>query len=176
MKKLHPVILFVMVFHTCTVFAHGPARVKLQDQITIAAPPEKVWSLIADFCSVKDWNPLITDCSNDGGNEPGAVRTISLDNGAMVTQKLSKRLPEKMLLQYYMTEPNPDAYPVNSHGVTLQVNADENGGSVLQLKGNFYRLFQGQTPPAGQTDEDGKKALMRIHRAGMENIKKLAEQ
>lgn len=157
-------------------FAHGPSRVKLQEQIAIAAPAEKVWAIIADFCSIKDWNPLVTACESDAGNKPDSVRRITLDNGAVVQQKLAKYQADRYRMQYYMLANNPAAYPVNSHGVIWMVIPNEDGGATLQLKGNFYRLFPGPTPPAGQRDEDGKAALMRIARAGMENVKKLAEQ
>ncbi len=176
MKPLSRFCLYVLTLCTGTVaLAHGPARVKLQDQIEIAAPPEKVWAIIADFCSIKDWNPLVEDCQNDKGNEKDAVRVITLDNGARVEQKLARWQPEHLRLQYYMIKANPDAYPVNTHGVMLSVLSADNGGSILELKGNFYRIFPGQSPPPGQTDADGKAALMRIHRAGMENVKRLAE-
>ncbi|MHC8441622.1 MAG: SRPBCC family protein [Candidatus Eutrophobiaceae bacterium] len=177
MKRISHVAAWLLWLASFALAAHGPARVKLADKIDINAPAEKVWGIISDFCGVKNWNPLITDCANDKGNETGSVRTITLDNGVQVEQTLAKHMPDRFRIQYYMTKKNPEAYPISSHGVIFTIIPNEDGkSSILELKGNFYRLFQGQTPPAGQTDEDGKAALMRIHRAGMENVKKLAEQ
>jgi len=174
--RLSKLFLFCIVFIPSIALAHGPARVKLLDSIEIAAPPEKVWGIIEDFCSIKDWNPMITACESDNGSQVDAVRTITFENGAKIKEKLAKHDPERFRMQYYMVEKNPDVYPVSSHGVMMTVKPGENGGSILEMKGNFYRLFQGPTPPPGQTDDDGKAALMKIDRAGLENIKKLAEQ
>ena len=156
--------------------AHGPARVKIVEQIEVNAPPEKVWAIISDFCSIKDWHPGITACESDNGTQPDSIRTITVEGGEQLKEKLVKHEPDRYMQQYMMMEPNEKVFPINTHGATITVKEGENGGSIVEWKGAFYRLFPGTNPPPDQTDEAGKEALTKIYRAGLENIKKLAEQ
>ena len=157
-------------------FAHGPARQKIVEEIAVNAPPDKVWGIISDFCSVKDWLPGITACESDNGTQPDSIRIVTLESGEQLTEKLVKHEPDRYSMQYMMMEPNGKVFPINTHGATITVKASDNGGSVVEWKGAFYRLFPGTNPPPDQTDEAGKEALTKLYKAGLESIKKMAEQ
>lgn len=158
------------------VAAHGPSRQKVVEEIEINAEPQKVWEIIADYCSIKDWNPSITACESDNGSQPESIRIITLENGEQVKEKLVKYDPESFKIQYMMVEPNPEAMPVNTHGATISVAPGDNGGSVVTWKGAFYRSFPGPNPPPDQTDEAGKKIITDLYKSGLETIKQKAEQ
>lgn len=157
-------------------FAHGPARQKVMQEIEINAPLDKVWSIISDFCSIKDWNPQVTGCEITEGNpeEAGAIRVITLENGQKLKEKLIKLVPEQNKIQYMLTEPNIEAFPINTHGSTILLS-NEGGKTKVVWKGAFYRSFPGPNPPPELSDEAGQKALTGFYSAGLEKIKTLAE-
>ena len=158
------------------VLAHGPSRQKVVEEIEVNAAPDKVWAVIADYCSIKDWNPLITACESDNGSQPESIRIITLENGEQIKEKLIKYDPESYNIQYMMVEPNPNAMPVNTHGATISVKSNDNGGSIVTWKGAFYRSFPGPNPPPDQTDEAGKEIISNLYKSGLETIKSQAEQ
>ena len=155
--------------------AHGPSRQKVVKDIEIKAPVEKVWAIISDYCAIKDWHPGVKGCESDNGNAPDSIRTITLENGEQVKEKLINHNPEKTMYQYMLAEPNINAFPINTHGATISVIAGENGMAKVEWKGAFYRSFPGPSPPPELSDEAANKALTDFYTVGLENIKKLAE-
>lgn len=156
-------------------FAHGPSRQKVVKEVEINAPPEKVWSLISEYCSIKAWNPLITECESDQGSQPDSVRVITLENGEQLKEKLIKYSPDQMTYQYMMVEPNTDALPINTHGASISVTANGKGGSTVAWKGAFYRSFPGPNPPPELSDEAGHEKVGSFYETGLNHLKKLAE-
>ncbi len=176
MKKIIKTCLLAALFVPALVLAHGPARVLLIEEIDINATPEKVWSVISDYCSIKDWHPMVTDCTSDKNNEPGSVRVITLESGEQISEILAKYKPENFMIQHYMEDGQElKAYPITTHGLTITVSDNGKGGSTLKWKGAFYRSYQGPTPPHELSDEYATEKLTVFYRAGMENIKKLSE-
>lgn len=175
LKIIKSFIVLISMIPLLTL-AHGPSRQKVVEEIEINASPEKVWGIIGEFCSIKDWDPVITACESDNGSQPESIRTITLENGEQVKEKLIKYDPESFKIQYMMVEPNNKAMPINTHGATLMIKSSDSGGSVVTWKGAFYRSFPGPNPPPDQTDEAGKKMITELYKSGLENIKKQAEQ
>ncbi len=50
---------------------------EIQTQIEIAAAPEVVWSILADFAAYPDWNPFVT--SIEGSQAVGEQLTVRLE-------------------------------------------------------------------------------------------------
>lgn len=174
MSKLSGFTLIAVLLIPSLVMAHGPSRQKLVKEIEINAPADKVWSIISDYCSIKDWNPEVTGCENTAGNEPDSVRTVTLQSGQTLEEKLAKYDAEKKSYMYYMIKPNTDAFPVNTHSVMITVS-DNGGTSKVEFKGAFYRSFPGPNPPPDQTDEAAAKALGEFYDKGLQGIKQAAE-
>lgn len=176
MKKIIKTCLLAALFVPALVLAHGPARVLLIEEIEINATPKKVWSVIGDYCSIKDWHPTVTDCTSDKNNELGSIRVITLESGEQIREILAKHKPEKFMLQHYMDDGQElKAYPITTHGLTITVSDNGKGGSIVNWKGAFYRSYQGPTPPHELSDEYATEKLTEFYRAGLENIKKLSE-
>lgn len=167
--------LIIALLVPALALAHGPSRVRIDQTIEINAPAEKVWSIISDFCSIKDWNPAVTGCKSDNGTQPDSNRVITLENGQQMKEKLVKHDPTAHRYQYMLVEPNVDAFPINTHGATITVTED-GGKTIVEWKGAFYRAFPGPNPPPELSDEAASKALTDFYLAGLETIKKLAEQ
>ena len=176
MKRIIKLCLLAVYFAPALVMAHGPSRVLLIEEIEINATPDKIWSVIGDFCSIKDWHPTVTDCTADKGNEPDSLRVITLDGGEQIREILAKHKPDNFLIQHYMEDGQQlKAYPITTHGLTITVSDNGKGSSTLKWKGAFYRSFQGPTPPHELSDEYATEKLTVFYKTGMENIKKLSE-
>jgi hypothetical protein len=175
MSNLLKLILITVLLAPSIVFAHGPSRVKVDKSIEIDAPVEKVWGIISEYCSIKDWNPGVTACEVSNGNQPDSVRTITLQNGKQMKEKLVKYAPETFSYQYMLTEPNVEAMPVNTHGATITVK-DGGGKTIVEWKGAFYRSFPGPNPPPELSDETASRILSDFYTGGLTKIKELAEK
>ncbi len=178
MNNFIKTLLVSLVMIPALAFAHGPARVKVDKEIEINASPDKVWSIISDYCAIKDWHPDISECSADKGSEPESVREITLANGEKVKEKLFKIDGEKKFMQFALELEKGrivEGLPVSTLGGRLSVT-ENGGGSKVEWKGAFYRAFPGQEPPPELSDEACKEAVEKLYTNGLESIKKLAEQ
>lgn len=174
LKLIRPCLIALLLIPVCAV-AHGPSRQKVDKEIEVNAPVAKVWGIISDFCAIKDWNPAVTACESDHGNQPDSMRIITLENGQQMKEKLVKYNAEKFTYQYMMLEPNVNAFPINTHGAVISVKTGADGKSIVEWKGAFYRSFPGPNPPPELSDEAASKALSEFYTKGLEKIKKLAE-
>lgn len=178
MHKQITTLLIAFLLVPGLVLAHGPARVKVSKSIEINASADKVWSLISDYCSIKDWHPDISECNADKGSEPESVREITLANGEVIKEKLFKIDNEKKFMQYAMQLEKGriiEGMPISTHGAKITVSATDSGSKV-EWNGAFYRAFPGQEPPPELSDAACQEALETLYVNGLENIKKLAEQ
>ena len=177
MKNLELIIL-ALIIAPALAFAHGPSRQKVVEEIEINASPDKVWSIISDFCSIQDWHPGIKSCTADNGSKIESVRTIELENGEKIKEKLfkldvgNKRIQYAMQLEKGRVIPG---LPIATHGATMSVS-ESGSGSKVQWKGAFYRSFPGQQPPPDQTDQACIEAVTKLYKTGLEGIKAAAEK
>jgi len=176
MKRTNRAALIGLLLFPALCLAHGPSRQKVVEKIDINAPPNKVWNLISNFCSISKWDPEITACTSDKGTTPNSIRTITLKNGAKVQEQLVRIFPDKHVYQYMMVKPNPKAFPINTHGSKITVADNGKGGSTVTWWGAFYRSYPGPTPPPELSDAAGRKAISALYRAGLEHLKELAEK
>ncbi len=174
--QLRFTLLLIILLLPGLAHAHGPSRQRVIKEVTINASPEKVWEIIREFCSISRWNPGVTDCQTDSADQPETVRTITLQNGEAIQEKLIKHLPDNKRIQYMMVTPNDKALPVSTLGSMLTVTATEEGGSKVEYKGAFYRSFPGPNPPPELSDETAIKLISELYEGGLNQLKALAEQ
>ena len=172
------VLLLLGALLAASAYAHGPSRQKVTEEIAVAAPPGQVWALIADFCSIESWHPGVVACEGEGGNEPGATRVLTVGEagGPQVAEELQKYDAAKMTYKYKITKTAMEVLPVTTYSSFLSVRAGEDGGSVVQWRGGFYRGYPNNDPPPELNDEAAVKAVTATYQAGLAEIKRLAEQ
>ncbi len=176
MRNLYKLVLIGLLLIPLAIQAHGPSRLKVNKDIEIDASPEKVWNVIAEFCSIQEWHPAIENCESSGGTEKGTTRVLTLGNGESFTEEMLSHDPEAMSYSYRISEPNHDAVPVGTYGSTIDVNAGDGGGAVVSWKGFFYRAYPNNDPPPELSDEAAEEAVTNIYDSGLASIKELAEQ
>lgn len=156
--------------------AHGPTRKKVTETVEINAPPEKVWALVGNFGDM-GWHPAVAKTDAKGGNEPNtATRTLTLKGGGEIKEALERYDAAGMNYFYRITDVNIDVLPVANYSATLQVKPKDGGGSVAEWRGAFYRGYMNNDPPEKYNDEAAVKAVTAVYRAGLDNLKALAEK
>ena len=155
------------------VAAHGPTRQKVTETITIDTPADKVWALIHNFDALKDWHPAVEASPADKGNNEGSVRQLKLKGGGALTETLESHDEAKMRYSYRAKDGG--ALPVTNYTSTISVKAD-GGKAVVEWRGAFYRGYPNNNPPADQNDEAAIAAVTAVYKAGLAQLKTLAEK
>ncbi|ODR95734.1 MxaD protein [Methyloceanibacter stevinii] len=156
--------------------AHGPTPQKVEEGIAIAAPPAKVWDLVKNFDSLVSWNPLVETSMGTGGNEAGAERTVVLRDGGQLKDSLDEYVEEEMSYSYRLDTPDIEAFPVSFYSATLAVKPGADGGSEVTWDARLYRADTGNFPSEEQNDAAAIEAVTKFYKAGLEELKKKAEE
>lgn len=154
--------------------AHGPTPQKIDEQVDIAAPPDKVWAAVADFANPR-WNPAVTASKADQGNTPGSRRTLTLASGGTVTEELDDLDPVQRVMGYRSDRKiDPAAMPASSYTVKLRV-MPVGEGSRVEWRARAYRADTGNEPAPGRDDAAVIKALQAHIRPGLAALKQTME-
>ena len=166
-------VLALAVLAPALALAHGPTRQKANEQVEINAPPEKVWAAIGNFQDMS-WHPAVAKTEGSGGNEQGATRTLTLQSGGKIQEKLNKYDKEGRSFSYEITEVDVMVLPVTNYSSTISVKG-EGGKSTVEWRGAFYRGFMNNDPPPELSDEAATKAITAVYRGGLDALKKKLE-
>jgi len=153
--------------------AHGPTRQKVTETIEINVSPDKVWAVIRDFQD-KTWHPAVSKTDGTGGNDAGALRTLTLTGGGVIEESLSKHDDKAMLYKYRIEKVDVAVLPVNNYSSTLSVEGGE-GKSTVTWRGAFYRGYMNNDPPEDLNDAAAIKAVTGIYQAGLNALKEKLE-
>jgi len=142
--------------------------VQVSETVTTTAPPAKVLALIGKFDAIASWLPGAESSPADKGNEAGSVRIITLKapGSPKVTERLTVMTPTGY--EYTISNVDPKVLPVAEYSSTLNV-VPSGTGSVVTWTGTFK-------PAGGADDAAAGKAVSGLYRAGLDNIKALAER
>jgi Polyketide cyclase / dehydrase and lipid transport len=187
MKKSYLLTALLPFLLVSVAYAHGPVRQKVDEEITINAPAAKVWGIIKEFGDMS-WLPPVKSTDGKGGNGDGATRTLTLQSGGIVTEELKKYDDAGMMYQYKITDMSSEktinhsgadvkvpVVPVDNYAATIKVE-DKGGSSVVTWKAGFYRAYTNNNPPPEMNEEAANTAINGIFKAGLDNLKKLAEK
>lgn len=128
----------------------------------IAAPPEKVWKTISEFCSIGDWHPAVEKCESskmDGKN----VRTLSLKGGGTIVEEQTAVSDGEMDYSYKILK---SPLPVEDYKSTIKV-MKSSGGSKVSWMGTFKAK--------GADDAKAEEVIGGIYEAGFKGIAEKAK-
>ncbi len=187
MKKTYLCFSLLTFLFATAVQAHGPVRQKVEEEITINAPAQKVWGIIKDYGDMS-WLPAVKSTSVQGGNEAGATRVLTLQNGGTITEELKKYDEGKMSYAYKITEMSTaktishagaeekvPVLPVDNYAASIDLEP-KGEATVVSWKAGFYRAYTNNNPPAEMNEEAANTAVKSVFKEGLENLKKLAEK
>src|SRR6476659_6884799 len=127
----------------------------------IAAPgqPAKVWSIVSDFCAIKDWHPVVADCVETKEGDD-TFRTLTLKDGAKIKEKLLES--DDTSYNYEIVE---SPLPVKNYKAKLHVEEDERDPKRTTI------FWEATFDANGVSDDDAKKKITDIFTSGLKGIK-----
>lgn len=187
MKKITLIASVFLFFFAAIASAHGPVRQKAEEQITINAPADKVWTIIKNFDDMS-WLPAVSNTSAEGGNKKGATRVLTLKEGGTIKEELKKYDETKMSYAYKITEMSTaktithagveekvPVLPVDNYSATIEVEA-KGDTSVVNWTAGYYRAYTNNNPPAEMNEAAANAAVGSVLKTGLLNLKTLAEK
>jgi hypothetical protein len=123
-------------------------------------PPE-IWKVVGGFCAIKDWHPAVASCEESTEGEV-TFRTLTLKDGGKIKEKLTGK--DDLSYSYEIVE---SPLPVKNYKAKLWLEVDdEPDRSVI--------LWQSDFDANGKSDEEAKKIITGIIKAGVKGIKEKA--
>ncbi len=135
------------------------SEVTMQD--TIGAPAVEVWNTIRDFNGAGTYIGGISKSTIEGQGV-GAVRTITMKNGAQVRERLERFEPESHSLSYAIID---GPLPLENYLATMQLTDLDNGSCQLDWSSTF--------DPKGAPEAEAKAMITGIYTAGFKGLKRL---
>lgn len=99
----------------------------------IPASAKEVWALVGDFSALDRFVEAVDRCTVEGEG-PGAVRTLTLQDGGQVQEKLDTLDNEQHILTYSIIE---SPMPIQNYTGIMQVREAENGKSEFIWASSF---------------------------------------
>lgn len=163
-NKLKKIIIsvFVIAFYSMTLSANAMGGLKVSKQTEVNASPATVWKMIGDFNHLDVWHPVVIASTLSGtDNKSGAVRVLTLGNGANITEKLVAYSGSNMAYTYAITE---SPLPVSDYVSTISVSQGSEGKSIVSWSSTFN----------AKDAEDSKaiETISGIYDAGLNNLSK----
>lgn len=157
--------------------AHGPTRQKISETVEINQPVEKVWAIVGPFDGLSKWHPVVASSVADKGNDIGSTRHVVLKapGDPSIDEVLDKYDAATHSYKYEIPKVDPKILPVNDYTSFITVTDNGKGGSIVEWRGAFYRGYMLNDPPPELNDEASVAAVRGVYRAGLDNLKKIAE-
>ncbi|MEM7177515.1 MAG: SRPBCC family protein [Pseudomonadota bacterium] len=172
MKAIMILAGFILALMPALASAHGPTRQKVTVTREIAAAPEKVWERVKNFDDMS-WLPLVYSTKGEGGNAIDATRVLTLgeEGGPTVDEILYKYSDDKRSYSYRITNVDVKVLPVTNYSSHLTVKEGENGGSLVEWRGAFYRGYPNNDPPEELNDAAAVAAVTGVYDIGLDALK-----
>ncbi len=155
-KYLFSIILLAITTAACA------SSLKVSKETTVNASPSTTWKMIGHFNHLDVWHPVVVDSKLVGdGTGVGAVRVLTLGNGASITEKLLSHDNTAHSYSYAITE---SPLPVADYESTISVMPAADGKSTVKWSSSFNAK--------GASDEEAKKTISGIYDAGLDSLNK----
>jgi hypothetical protein len=138
-----------------------PAKLNVARSLDLSADPDEVFAVVGDFGGIDKYMDGIEKVDLEGEGV-GAVRTLTLADGAKVVETLTALDAEAMTLSYAIQE---SPLPVDGYQATMKVSALEGGGSRVDWSSTFTAR--------GASDADAEEAIASVYDAGLAGLAKL---
>lgn len=154
--------------------AHGPTPQQLTRVEQIAAPPERVWAVIADPAGMAAWQPDIARVTMQGEGR-GAKREVEFKSGGTLLDGIDRIDADKMTIRWRLSKEDIKVFPASFYTNDLTVAA-RGEGSELTWHASLYRADTTNEPAEEYNDEAAVAAMQAFIDHGLAGIKAAAEQ
>ncbi len=131
--------------------------IDLSESADVAASPSDAWAAIADFCSIKDWHPIIAECEQfeqDGKT----MRTLMTGDGGELLEELNDLDDAGMSMTYSIIE---GPLPISDYTSTMAVTESGDGATIT---------WSSEFNAAGVSDDEALELMTGIYRAGLDAL------
>lgn len=142
---------------------------EVRETASLAAPPAAVWKLIGPFGGLHGWHPAVADTRISRGkdNVPGAVRDITVKDGAHIVEELLAYDGKGRSMRYRIVE---SPIPVKNYSATLRVRPEGKGSRVVWV-GRFEATGEGQ-----EARDKARALFSDIYKAGFDGLRTRLEE
>jgi len=129
----------------------------LSESVDVAASPADAWAAIADFCSIKDWHPVIAECEQfeEGGK---TMRTLTTGDGGELLEELNDLDDAGMSMTYSIIE---GPLPISDYMSTMAVTESGDGATIT---------WSSEFNAAGVSDDEALELMTGIYQAGLDAL------
>jgi len=147
------------LFSTASAFAGQ--RLRVDENVILAAKPAEVWKVLGDYGKLNAWHPVIakTDITSGTNNQVGAIRVLETKDGAKIVEELLSYDARKMSMRYKFIE---SPLPVSDYQSSLSVVRSGKGSRVV-WKGSFRAK--------GVADAKAREIFIGIYQAGFDGLR-----
>jgi Polyketide cyclase / dehydrase and lipid transport len=132
--------------------------IDLSESVDVPASPAEAWTAILDFCSIKDWHPVIADCEQFD-QDGKTMRRLTTGDGGELLEELKEMNDVERSMTYAIIE---SPLPIADYVSTISV--DEAGdGATITWSSTFNA--------ADVTDAEALEVMTGIYRAGLDQLK-----
>jgi len=128
---------------------------------TIQAPAAEVWKTLSDFNGLPKIVAAIVKSTMEGFGV-GAVRTLTLGDGARIVEQLESLDEEAQRLTYSIVD---SPLPLENYLATVQVR--DLGGNQCEV------VWSSTFEPKGAPEAEAKKIVEGVYSLGFEGLKKM---
>jgi hypothetical protein len=145
------------------VIGCGSAQaIEVKKHISAPGQPAKIWAIAGDFCSIKNWHPLVTDCQETKEGDAN-IRTLTLKDGGKIKEKLLES--DDTSYSYEIVE---SPLPVKNYKAKLSVEPDDRASDHTTI------AWEATFDANGASDDAAKKTISDVFFAGLKGIKQKA--
>ena len=137
----------------------------VEKQATFNASADEVWGIVSSFGDLPNWLPPVAKSETDGDGV-GAVRTLTMQDGVVVKERLDAFDGEGRSLAYSMIDTGP--LPLVDYRSTIRIDAEADDRCSMVWTGRFE--------VAGADEAEVVGVVESLYGSGLDTIaKNLAE-
>ncbi len=160
---MHRSVLIALCCGSLSLAASAAAALEVRESVEVKAAPAAAWAAIEDFCSIKDWHPVIGQCEQF--EEQGELRRrLTTKDGGVLLERRTANDPAAMSMSYEILE---SPLPVANYQSTMQVSPQGEGAVIT-----WSSSFEAKDAP----DDKAVEVMTGIYKLGLESLQaKLAK-
>jgi len=165
-KKSLLTLLFAVL--CAPLLALAQSTLNSYQTVEIQAGARKVWDIVKNWDNLHGWHPVFGNTELTGGtnNTVGATRRLTVKDGPQFDEELLAADDKGMSVTYRIIGENP--LPITDYKSTLRV--------IELAPDRSFVVWQGAyASKPGQKDDENMKFITTVYRAGLDNLKKMAE-
>jgi mxaD protein len=144
------------------------AQGTLNETVEIGAGAGLAWDTVKNYDDLHGWHPAFesTQLTSWTNNTPGAMRRLTLKGGGSFDEELLAFDDDARVLRYRIVGDSP--LPIDNYDSTIEVVSTGSGSCAVIWRSTFTAK--------GVGDADAVNVIVGAYRAGLDNLRQIAER